>query len=236
MTLVAVLNRTPGLDDGVVAYWSDAWNSQAQQAAGLWGVLFTPVVFFTTAADLPSDCRILTILPSIDAPGALGYHDYEVGKVFAEVKYTGDDTSVTGSHEVLEEMIDPQCNRWAPYDKDHEQAVEGCDRVEGDAYVVTATVAGVTRPVRVSNYLLPRAFGEDDNGSYDYLGLVDSSTAIRPGGYVILRDITTGKVGNVFARTAHPVARTLAGGGGPSFEAKLTNRRSRLLRRLRAAG
>ena len=146
MTLVAVLNRSSA-DSTDVAFWAEAANQQALEVARVWGVESTPVVFFASADDLP-DCRILSILDSIDVPGALGDHSDDGGIVLAEVKFTGPGTSITISHEVIEEMVDPTVNRWAPYDASHEQAVEPCDRVEGDSYTVSATVAPASAPSR----------------------------------------------------------------------------------------
>jgi hypothetical protein len=178
-----------------------------------------------------ADCRILTIRPEIDAPGALGYHDDEGGAIFAEVKFTAT-TSVTGSHEVCEEIVDPTCDRWVAYDADHEQAAEACDRVEGDSYLQSATVLGETRQIPVSNYLLPSAFDPEGLAPYDRLGLLTERTGMTPGGYVIVRDISTGKTGNIFAARA---PRVLAGPrAGTVLIEKMAKRDSRLLRRIRS--
>lgn len=231
MTLVAVLNRTPGLDDKAVAFYAEAWNLQAREIADVHGFEYTPVVFFSSAEGLPAaDCRVLTILSSIDAPGALGYHDDVGGAIFAEVKMTPD-VSVTGSHEIAEEVGDPTCDLWVPFDADHEQAMELADRVEGDSYVQSATVLGETAQIRVSNYLLPAAFDPSKGAPFDRLGLLKDRTAMTAGGYVILRDITTGKASNVFARAG---ARIVSGpAAGPVLAEKLSRRGGRLLRRLR---
>lgn len=232
MTLVVILNRAPGLDDRDVQFWADGCNQQAREIAAAHGALYTPVVFFSASDNLPADARVLTIRPEIDAPGALGYHDYNSGAIFAEVKWTGPDTSITVSHEICEELVDPTCDLWAPLDADHEQALEACDRVEGDSYQQDATVAGETRSVALSNYLLPSAFDPAGRAPFDRLGKLASRGGMTAGGYVIVRDITTGKVGNVFA--AHEGPRILAGpGAGRTLAEKLAKRGSRLLRRLR---
>lgn len=228
--MFAILNRTPGLSDTEVAFWAEGCNQQARELAAAQGVEYTPVVFLAEADDLPSDARVLTILPSIDAPGALGYHDLDASRVIAEVKYTGPDTSITVSHEICEAMFDPLCNRWMPFDDNHEQAGEVSDRVEGDSYAQDATVSGETRPVKVSNYLLPSAFDPTGKAPFDRLGKLFTWNDMSPGGYVILRDITTGKVGNVFASFAtddkvaeetvrrkreNPLSRVSRRSGGP---------------------
>lgn len=231
MSQIAVINRTPGLDDTDVAFWSEACNVQAREIADVHGVEYTPVVFYSKAEGLPRDCRIMTIKPVIDAPGALGFHDDELGAIFAEVKYTGPGTVITMSHEEAEEEFDPQCNRWLPFDNDHEQAGELADRVEGDSYIQKATVMGETRPVLVSNYLLPSAFDPAGKAPFDRMGLLYFWNDMTPGGYVIVRDISTGKVGNIFARRMPLVV------SGPAAQGivaqKLAKPGSRLLRRLR---
>jgi len=231
MTVVAIVNRSPA-DDTDVAFWAEACNQQAREIAAAHGALYTPVVFLSSSDNLPADARILTIRPEIDAPGALGYHDDQGGAIFAEVKYTGPDTSTTVSHEICEELLDATCDLWAPFDDDHEQALEACDRVEGDSYSQDATVAGETRPVKLSNYLLPSAFKPGSVAPFDRMGKLFTWNDMTAGGYVIVRDITTGKVSDTFARRAAP--RLLAGpAAGRVIAEKLGKRGSRLLRRLR---
>lgn len=237
MTLVAILNRAPGLDDAEVAFIAEACNQQAREIAAAHSALYTPVVFFASAADLPADARILTIKADIDAPGALGFHDDAAGTIFAEVKYTGAETSTTVSHEICEELVDATVSLWAPYDADHEQALETADRVEGDSYLQVATVAGETRQVAVSNYLLPSAFaGPSAVPPFDRMGRLATWNGMTTGGYVILRDVTTGNVGDVFADKVviAGAPRVVAGpSAGASIAQKLARRGSRLLRRLR---
>lgn len=223
---VAVVNLCRGLADSAVAYWAEAAHQQAIECAAAWGCQPTPVIFVANTRDLPGDCRILAIRAAIDEPGALGYHDTFGGRPFYEIKASGQ-TSVTISHEVLEGMVDPQCNRWVLRDADHEEAVEICDRVEGAFYLQAATVLGETRQVQVSDYLLPSALDIAGTAPFDRLGALAARAEIAPGGYVIVRDITSGKVGDVTARVI-PGARA-----GAALIEKLGQRGSRLLRRLR---
>src|SRR5882724_9792629 len=102
---------------------------------------------------------MLTVEADIDTPGALGFHDDVNGVVFARVKYQGEETSVTLSHEVLEEMGDPACDLYLSLGDGREQAGEACDRVEGDTYSVDG--------VHLSNYLLLAAFQPDSTGPWD---------------------------------------------------------------------
>lgn len=229
MSCIAVVNLVPGLDDRQVAFWAEACNLQAREVAGVWGVQYTPVVFYGKAEGLPVDCRIMTVQADLDVPGALGYHTDDLGVVLARVKVSGQ-TSITMSHEEAEETVDPTSDRWDPFDDDHEQAHEVSDRVEGDSYMQAATILGETRQVPVSNYLLPSAFDPAGRAPFDRMGKLTSWNGMTPGGYVIVRDITTGKVGDVFAQRA---PRVLAGPGAERVLAeKMANRGSRLRRRL----
>lgn len=233
MTAIAVVNRAPGLDDRDVAFWAEACNQQALEVAGVYEIGYTPVAFFGTAEGLPRDCRVLTIKGAVDAQdGVLGFHDVELGAVFAEVKYVGAETSTVMSHEVVEEMVDPLCNKWAPFDVDHEQAVEPCDRCQSDTYLQWATVLGESRQIPLSNYLYPSAFEAGGMRPFDRMGKLMFAADITPGGYVIVRDIKTGKVGNIFARRAGP--RVISGKDAlAAVGAKLATPGSRVLRRLR---
>lgn len=231
MSQVAVVNRAPDAPDLDVAFWVAACNAQAREVADAHGVAFTPVVFYSKAEGLPTGCRVLIIQSSIGVPGALGWHDFEAGTVLGEVKYSGAQTPVTLSHETAEEEVDPFCNQWAPFDDDHEQAVEVCDRVEGDSYLQAATVLGETRQVPVSNYLLPNAFIPGALPPFDRMGKLYFWSDLTPRGYAVVRDVSTGKVGNVFARRGPSVVASEAAHGG--LARKLARPYGRLLQRLR---
>ncbi len=86
--------------------------------------------------------------------------------------------SATLSHEVLETIGDPYINWWADTPDGDEEAIELCDRVEGDAYAIGN--------VSVSNFLGPRAFSMGA-GPYDRLGLLANAWDMTAGGYKIRR-------------------------------------------------
>lgn len=231
MSFIGVVNRST-LDDRDVAFFAEAWNQQAREVAAAHSALYTPVVFYGQAEGTPpGDCRVLTILPTIDVPGALGFHDDDLGVIFAQIKGDGS-ASTTGSHEVAEELVDPTVDRWMPFDVDHEQAYEVSDRVERDSYLQAATVLGETRQVPVSNYLLPSAFRPDGLAPFDRMGLLRTWNGMTPGGYYVARFITTGKVSDVFARRA-PEVIVSGPAAGAVVAAKMALPGSRLSRRLR---
>lgn len=203
-----------------------AVDMQAFEFAQAWGVEYTPVMFFSTdvltkldgkeLTKFVTDARLLTIQAKLDVPGALGYHDDIAGVIFSRVQAQGADTWITLSHEVLEEIGDPTCDVYTALGDGREQALEACDRVEGDNYVVEG--------VPLSNYLLPAAFQKDSAGPWDKLGMLQKWDGMTGGGYMIVRD-RDGGVTDVFAETAHAQAKV---------EAKRARPDSRTSRRIAA--
>jgi hypothetical protein len=91
--------------------------------------------------------------------------------------------SVTLSHEALEMVGNPYVNMWADViDEDTQEAVELCDRVQADSYVIPAKGLDI----HVSNFLGPRAF-RAGSGPYDWMRLLTHPFELRPGGYAIRR-------------------------------------------------
>lgn len=222
-------------DPTVVALWCTVVDRQAREFAAAWGVPYVPVVFFSadvlaklegeeltafTAAN-----RLLTIQDSLDVDGALGFHADVAGVIFARVLFQGDVTSVTLSHEVLEELGDPTCEDFADMGAGVAQAREACDRVEGDTYSIEAddreSMPGFGVYVRVSNYLLPSAFNPAGVRPFDRLGKLETFDGMTDGGYMIQR-AADGNVVDVFAATE---------AGAATVKAKRANVTSRVARR-----
>jgi hypothetical protein len=229
-----------GADPRKLAFWCAAIDAQAAEFATSWGVEYTPVVFYSTdvlskLADaalsaFTADSRLLTIQPTLDVNGALGYHDDIGGVIFARVMWQGDATSVTISHEVLEEMGDPTCDQYRPMGNGKSTALEACDAVEGDEYTVAGVIGSDSIPVQVSNYLQPTWFGiqQDGNQEFDRMGKLSEPFTMTSGGYMVVMD-ASGSESQVFARvqTAGPAAHA-------NLAAKLAgDQKGRLLRRLR---
>jgi hypothetical protein len=199
-----------GADPRKLAFWCQACDQQAFEFSEAWGVDYTPVNYFSwdvlskltdaEVAKFVADSRLLTIQPSLDVSGALGFHDDVAGVIFARVMWQGDDTTVTISHEVLEEMGDPTCDEYVTMSHGRLQAKEACDRVEGDTYIETADIGGDTMPVTLSNYLMLPAFHPGSPGPWDRMSRLTSWDAMTDGGYMIVRD-DTGNETEVFART-----------------------------------
>ncbi len=240
MPQIAVINSSTKLDDSDVAFMVAACDAQVAECAVAWGIPATPVVFYASAAGLPaSNCRIMDIVDTIDAPGALGYHDDAAGVIYGRVLAHGADTAITLSHECLEELVDPTSDRYVAIGDGREIALEVGDPVEGDSYAMPATLfkgtsSEETRDVFLSNYVFPEYFGlAGTNGRFDRMGKLTAPFTMTPGGYSIIRD-AAGNVGDVFAR-ARRAPRLAAGHlAGAVIQRKLAVPGSRLLRRLSA--
>jgi hypothetical protein len=94
--------------------------------------------------------------------------------------------TVTASHEALETLADPWLRRGVQDDDGAWWAIEICDAVEADTYVID----GIT----VSNFCLP-TWGEPplvrSGVRYDHLGLCKQPWEVREGGYAQRFDART---------------------------------------------
>lgn len=153
-----------------------------------------PVYFRPSTADDPSgavafhyvnpdterpECHILTDVVT-DLPGPGNFTDK---------------LATAASHECCETREDVYADDWADLPDGRQEAVEVCDRTQGDTY--SKKVAS-GRDVQVSNFLFPAAFSNDPlptGTKVDFMDLLSSEDprAIRPGGYAAIRN----KDGNV---------------------------------------
>lgn len=205
---IAIVSKSRRISDDVLAFAAAACDIQVQECAAAWGIDPTPVAWYSREQGLPTrDVRIMAVVDDMDEePGALGYHTDVLGVVFGRVlaQDGADEMTVTLSHECLEELIDPTCDKWRPIAGTNRlTALEACDAVEADTYEIKATILGETRPVRVSNYLLPRWFDPQANGGagpFDRLAHLGAPFTLLPGGYMLVRDQGSNDVEPVFAR------------------------------------
>jgi hypothetical protein len=193
--------------------------------APFWQSAGIPVTALLFAQEAKSTDALVVVFDHADQAGVLGYHDVTpaglpYGRVFLSPILESGGTCLTGgnslsctlSHEVLEAVGDPYCNWWAemgPKFPGLEEALELCDRVEGDSYEIDR--------VSVSNFLGPRAF-RHGTGPYDWLTFLHSPWELRPGGYAIRRrggpggsyEDVYGAEHPAWKRTGktHPAART----------------------------
>lgn len=122
--------------------------------------------------------------------GALGYHD-DNGLPTAYVSVAdalanGTAWTVTGSHETLEMLGDPDIRKTATVIEDgvtHEYAYEACDACEDDAlgYRINGHL--------LSDFVLPAWFDPAAVGPYTFRGTIDRPLALAAGGYIGVREL-----------------------------------------------
>jgi hypothetical protein len=223
----AVVNSSKSLDSRDLEFMVAACQAQAVEFCAAYGLDPPAAALYTDVSKLPvDDVWIVEITESLDEPGALGYHSDVSNRPFIRVLAQGPQTSITLSHEFLELLGDPTCDRWAARGDDTEVAVEVCDPVEGDSYPVLAEVGGEGRTVEVSNYVLGAFWDPSAAGPYDRMGRLTAPFTMTDGGYMVVlgRD---GNESEVFARSV------LHRGDRHAFAAKLGRNDTRLVRRLR---
>lgn len=129
---------------------------------------------------------LLYITDDVDED-ALGWHDADQFGLPYGVIYTGwsfEPWTVTLSHEVLEMVVDPHCNRLAigPHPLEPGRRVmhwmEICDAVQGQHYEIGG--------IAVSDFVLPGYFteAEEKGMRMSYLGADIASFGVADGGYV----------------------------------------------------
>lgn len=203
-----------GLDDTDVALWTDACDRQLYVACQAWNLPYTPVVFYANPDNLPvADGRVqlLTIVPSLDIPGAAGIHQNYFGLIFSRIEPHGDQTPIEMSHEILEARVNPYLTGWVEMPDGRRVAKEIADPVEELSYGESAQLGpNIKRVVPVSNYVLPSYF--DPNGKYpfDRMGKLTAPFSLTPGGYYVVED-AAGTRSSVFAARARELRRESRG-------------------------
>jgi len=234
MQQIAIVNKSKRLTDDFVAFAAKACAEQVIECAKAWGIEPTPVAFYASESNLPArDCRIMALVDELDeAPGAGGYHIFELGIVYGRV-LAGDQnaTSVVLSHECLEQLVDPYCNEWRSMGGGRRVALEVCDPVQADTYGLTVEIMGERRAIVLSNYVLPRWFEPAAVGMFDRMGELRAPLSMSEGGYLIIRD-ADGNEENIFAN--RPRLRLQGITAKLAISTKLTNNETRLARRLRS--
>lgn len=173
-----------------------------EDVAGEWGG-FAVCRVATEANDGEIPCYILD---DPDIANAAGYHDKDPqGRPYMRCFRSVSPTILAGpqslmltlSHECAETFVDPSANLWADRADGTEEALEAADRVEDSFYEVNGCSC--------SNFLTRNAFDPGATSGFDKLGLLQTQTAMTPGGYVIVRstasNITPTAMGTLLTHT-----------------------------------
>ena len=227
--VLAFLSRSKHFSATDLAFQAAACDLQMRQHFCLaWGLEPWACIAMGKITAVPGELfHPVAFMDSIGEPGALGFHDDVAGYEYARVIVPADRADAsTASHEAVEFRADQRCDQWRTMADGREVALETGDPVESDGYAVQVTIAGESRWITVSNFVLPAYFIPGSKGPWDYMHrLSGPAPAMTPGGYLILRDPKSGEISQVFADRA--AAR--------HFALKKADPTSRLARRLAKA-
>jgi hypothetical protein len=162
---------------------------QLEDFAQAWGE-----ITWTLVDDLRRQGFQVVLFDTSDQAGDLAYHDVTpkgrpYASVFCKTILDNDGTWTTGansvsaatSHEVVELLADPVCNRYALDANGEEFALETADATENDSYDIDG--------VAVSNFLYPAYFNPfataTRRNKLDHMGVIEAPFTLRPGGYTI---------------------------------------------------
>lgn len=113
---------------------------------------------FDALSDVPAiGWDIIVFLPSSDIANALGYHsETPDGRPFARIFTVGlslADIEETFSHETLELLLDPSCNRYAMAPNGDLWPIEASDAVQGQRYYID--LGDGSDPVAKADFVCP---------------------------------------------------------------------------------
>jgi len=219
---LAIINFTTTLPDNDVLEAIHAVNRQiTENFIPIWGYGRTLMPFVPSfdAADpnelaeerVPADSVIYLVNES-SVPGALGFHDLNMGDVPFGFVFVLDpnDWTTTLSHEVLELILDPTANVLVPGPdpRDRRNTVlhtyEACDAVERISYSIGA--------VDVSDFVTPSYFtlGEAAGSKNDFLGVGVPSFGATRGSHLAFLDLATGRFEQILGQHMPAQARMVA--------------------------
>jgi hypothetical protein len=194
-----------------------------RHAIGLWQLFPSQVRYLAEGVAAERGTAVIGFFDNADQAGDLGWHTegpdgIQYGRVFTEPVLQAGGGILTGSeavsglsvcsvasHECLELVFDPSCNRWADNGSGALFAWECADPVESDSYPVTippqTLVSGAkqeTIQATVSNFVLPAWFDPSaaEGTQLDYMSLCTAPFEVRPTGYVVT--MTDGTVSQTF--------------------------------------
>lgn len=185
MRSLLLVNKSSLIDRDQFGAFASAMQTQlSRDFAPIYGIDLQLQV----AADHKDDQEAVVFVDTPDVADALGYHEVlqstetPLGFVFPGLaQQYNTPWSGVGSHEILEQGLDPYCQdaaigtwgrRFAAIVK------EVADPVQADLYSIDG--------VQVSNFVRPSwwdAQAKDPRG-YDFMSLLRSPVTLRPGGYI----------------------------------------------------
>jgi hypothetical protein len=206
VTTYRLINQSSLVPGNTLDRMAAALQTQAREAASpAWynlNVNLTVVVAQHSPGDpppppAPAGQMDIVLLDDSDVADALGYHDITInGRPYSRV-FTrsvlqhgggvldggtiGLSVASVASHEVLESVVDPECNAWCS-SGDRLVAFEVCDPVQSQSYSIDG--------VLVSNWVTANWFVSGAPGPWDRLGKLRGPRTIARGGYAIAASLT----------------------------------------------
>jgi len=239
--VIALVNKSSQVANDEVALIAQACAAQLAGAGPRWQKNAEAVIFYADPAQVPPRTKTITFMDNADQAGVLGWHSEEngvpMGRVFTEPSFAHGSTnafngpyppSTTASHEVLELWGDPDTQLYAyNYGDGKLYAVELCDSVESDSYLVNVyDKAGTLHKIPCSNYVLPSFFDATAlNAPYDRLGKLTAPFTMTRGGYMIV--LTAGSESQVQAEPIY-------GDEYPDWKKELKSEYGRTAQRIQA--
>ena len=196
---IAIVNASTALKDPDISEAMPSFQTQVHRDfAQAWGV-DADLVFVPKGSTPPSGAWWLAILDNSDVAGALGFHDLTseglpLGKVFAQTDLdSGNQWTVTASHELLEMLADPDINLGAYVDRPGGgitlYAYEVCDACEADefGYKIDGTA--------VSDFVYPawfESFRAAGSTQFDQQKRITKPFQLLAGGYIGVYEVPSG--------------------------------------------
>jgi hypothetical protein len=216
---IVIMDYSSGVDASTLVPGAAALQRQCLEHFAMpppngWGVGALVRVGSAAAPPLPEEW-VLGLFSKPDQPGALGYHDKTPqGLPFLHIfppldAQEGVSWTSTASHEILEALADPELSSAAQDPSGTFWALEVCDAVENDSYLIDG--------VQVSNFSLPDWFEPPTSqvgAKYDWMGLCTAAYEVREGGYSQSWNPSTGWNQQVSQRKAMRAYRKITAADG----------------------
>jgi hypothetical protein len=188
MTHIAYKNESTVVTDDEAFKAVAAWQIQvSRDFAPHWGI-DAKLLLIERKDKYPKGMWQIPILDNADQAGALGYHDISAeglptGKIFAKTaKGYGSIWTVTGSHETLEPLSDPDINLTVFREDIRELwAYENADACQDDSF------AYEINGVKVSDFVFPEwfeGFWGTDGTQFDFQKIIRNPFELLSGGYI----------------------------------------------------
>jgi hypothetical protein len=187
---VAILSKSKKVTLQELTKVSAALQRQvSRDLAPIWNINAT-VDAFGSLNDVPVGYWKITVMDTIPAKSAAGFHLDKQGQPFADVQWSPT-WSLTASHECLEMLVDPFGHEVAtgPSPKPGQGRgrflVEVCDPCEGEAFAYKINTASQNE-VLVSDFYTPEYFSpvQASGVRYSFQGNITAPRQVLDGGYL----------------------------------------------------